>query len=372
MADLFKNIFSSELFEHVGNALSSLNSNFDEVEFRTQIYDFGWDKMEFKERMHHIAIVLRSHLSDDYGDCVNELYLMIDYFKNTSADKIKFSELAFVFIPDLIEKYGIDDFEVSVAAFENITPFTTCEYAVRPFIIKNEDRMLTKVLEWTKHKDENVRRLASEGSRPRLPWGIAIQSFKNNPEPIIPILEALKNDSSEYVRKSVANSLNDISKDNPQIVIDIAKRWKGKSKETDWIVKHACRTLLKAGNVEVLQLFGFCAPDNIVVNELTLQADIISIGDDLEFSFELHNQSLKKENIRLEYAIYYFKKNGTLSKKVYKISEKVYAPKSITIISRRQSFKLITTRKFHAGKHIVSIIINGIEVRKRTFELNES
>ncbi|MGQ1788450.1 DNA alkylation repair protein [Saccharicrinis sp. GN24d3] len=370
MAELFKNLFSKELMCNVSESIAHVNCDFYKQDFLSKIFIESWEEMEFKERMHHIAMVVRTQLSDDFNECVNELYLMITYLKSSGADKFKFAELAYIFIPDIIEKYGMEHFDTSVVAFEAITPFTSCEFAVRPFIIQYQDEMLDKVMEWTKHENEHVRRLASEGSRSRLPWGMAIQSLKSNPEPVLPILEALKNDSSEYVRKSVANNLNDISKDNPETVIEVAKRWKGNTKETDWIVKHACRTLLKAGNSEVLQLFGFAPPDKIEVNDLTLINENLKMGDELEFSFSLNNLSSKSEKVRLEYAIYYMKKNGSLSKKVYKISEKEYAANSVTKVVRKQSFKIVTTRKFYVGEHILSVIINGQEIEERTFELN--
>ncbi len=370
MPDLFKNLFSKDLMHNVSESITQVNCDFDKDDFLSKIFIETWEKMEFKERMHHIAIVVREQLSDDYKDCVDELYLMIANLKSSGADKIKFAELAYVFIPDIIEKYGIGDFETSVASFEVITPFTTCEFAVRPFIIKYQDRMLDKVQEWTKHENEHVRRLASEGSRSRLPWGMAIKSLKSNPEPVLPILEALKNDSSAYVRKSVANNLNDISKDNPETVVEIAKQWKENTKETDWIVKHACRTLLKSGNNEVLQLFGFAPPDKIELTDFVLNRDSIKIGDELEFSFTLNNLSSNSEKVRLEYAVYYMKKNGSQSKKVYKISEKEYAANSASRVTRKQSFKVVTTRKFHVGQHMLSVIINGKEIEERTFDLN--
>lgn len=370
MAELFKDLYGKQFFELFTDGLNEVIVDFNRTKFLAEIYESEWKDMEFKQRMHHIADVLKNYLSNDFPESTNQLYEIIAALKANGSDKaIKYAELAFVFIPDYIEQNGIAYFEASVIAFEKITPFTSCEFAVRPFIIKYEGKMLEKVMQWTAHKNEHVRRLASEGSRSRLPWGMAIQSLKKNPKPVLPILEALKNDPSEYVRKSVANNLNDISKDNPQTVISLAKQWKGKTKETDWVVKHACRTLLKEGNTEVMQLFGFASPDEIEVKNLCLDNDNINIGDYLEFNFQLQNHSKNDVKIRLEYAIYYRKRNGTRSKKVYKISEKNYAPKSQTIINRRQSFKLISTRKFHAGQHILSIIINGVEVDDISFEL---
>ena len=227
--------------------------------------------------------------------------------------------------------------------------------------------MMQQMLEWSRHPNHHLRRLASEGCRPRLPWAKALPAFKQNPDDILPILENLKNDPSEYVRKSVANNLNDISKDHPELVVSIAKKWKDHTKNTDWIIKHACRTLLKQGNAEVMQLHGFGSSKKIKLQNFEILTPHVNIGDYLAFRFLLQNLENKPKKIRLEYAIYYQKANGTLSKKVFMISEKEYPAQSETTILRKQSFKLISTRKFHPGLHQIGIIINGIEKNRGDF-----
>ena len=141
---------------------------------------------------------------------------------------------------------------------------------------------------------------------------------KNNPTPIIPILEQLKNDKSEVVRRSVANNLNDISKDNPNTVIKLVKSWQGKTAETDWVIKHACRTLLKQGDLNVLKLFGFGSVENIKINNFKTITPKVKIGTFLEFTFELRNTNSSASKIRLEYGLYYQKANATLKKKFLK------------------------------------------------------
>ncbi len=229
--------------------------------------------------------------------------------------------------------------------------------------------MMKQMLAWSNHKHPAVRRLSTEGCRPRLPWAMALPKLKEDPTTIILILENLKNDSSEFVRKSVANNLNDIAKDNPGVVINLVKKWKGKSKNTDWVIKHGCRTLLKKGNTEVMELFGFGYTKNILIENFQISTTKLKIGESLKFDFRLLNNNNKNIKIRLEYGLYYQKANGTLSKKTYKISEKEYPANSITQLHRKQSFRVITTRKFHRGLHQVSIIINGKEFEKRNFEL---
>jgi len=229
--------------------------------------------------------------------------------------------------------------------------------------------MLNQMQRWSRHENHHVRRLASEGSRPRLPWAMALPELKNDPTPILPILENLKNDPSVYVRKSVANSLNDISKDHPELVISIAKKWSGLSKETDDIIKHACRTLLKQGNHTVLKHFGLRANANIVLSNFIIRTPVISVGQGLEFSFEVLNNDNKNLNVRLEYGVYYLRNNGRHSKKVFKISERQLNPSQKVEIKRQQSFKPITTRRFYPGQHQLSIIINGEEKQTRMYDL---
>lgn len=366
MAELLKNIYNKTFLDSLANSLVQVQSNFNKKSFLTNILDKDWDNRELKERMRHISIVLKNHLSNSFENNVGTILKLIDQLEKKG---IKEDTIEYMFIPDFIEVYGLNDYEISIKAIERITQFTSCEFAVRPFIITYETAMLHQMNAWSLHKHKMVRRLATEGCRPRLPWAVAIPSLKNDPSPILPILEQLINDEAETVRRSVANNLNDISKDNPEIVIDFAKKWKGKTNNIDWVIKHACRTLLKQGNLEIMQLFGFGSVEKIKIDNLNTTTPKVKIGSFLEFSFNLINTDQIDSKIRLEYGLYYVKANGFLSKKVFKISEKIYPKNSTTLVNRKQSFKLITTRKFYPGKHQLSIIINGIECEKISFEV---
>ncbi|RKX19178.1 MAG: DNA alkylation repair protein, partial [Candidatus Zixiibacteriota bacterium] len=251
------------------------------------------------------------------------------------------------------------------------TKYSSSEFAIRPFINKDEKyerRTMAFMKRLAKDKDKNVRRFASEGCRPRLPWAMALPNLKKDPSSIFPILELLKNDESEFVRKSVANNLNDISKDHPNLALKIAKQWFGKSENTNWIVKHACRTLLKAGNSEAMVLFGFGDPKNISVNKLSLDKKKIKIGEKSEFNYILKVGGKKQSKIRLEYAVTFAKANNKFSKKVFKISEKSYDPGEYDL-SKKHSFANLSTRKHYAGKHQIAIIVNGVEKAKVSLAL---
>lgn len=369
MAELFKNLYNDQFFDFFTGVILKIKPDFDKKAFIDAIYDEGWEEKELKQRMRHISITLNQFLTTDFKENLAIVLSMIQYLKKNGYSE---GSIEYMFFPDYIEIFGLEDYTTSMQAFEKITSFTSCEFAVRPFILKYPEKAIARMEKWSKHQNEHVRRLASEGCRPRLPWAMALPPLKQDPSVILPILENLKEDPSEYVRRSVANNLNDIAKDNPEVVVHLAKSWKGISKETDWLVKHACRTLLKQGNHEMMELFGFGKVDKIKVESFNVLTPKVKIGGYAEFQFELINESSESTKIRLEYGLYYQKANGTLSKKVFKISEKDYASHSTTMITRKQSFKVITTRKFHVGLHQVSIIINGKEFDKLDFHLTNA
>ncbi len=379
MAEPFKNMYNKQFFDKFTKDLKLVINDFDAREFVTQIIDNEWDNRELKQRCIHITTILRKFLPEDYKEAIAKILELLEYIKNaqpyfSEIDDTKFGLLLEYgsILDNYVEQYGLDDYETSVKAMEQITQFTSCEFAAHAFIVKYPNEMMMQMLTWSKHEHWGVRRLASEGCRPRLPWAMALPVLKKNPAPIIPILENLKNDPSRFVRLSVANNLNDIAKDNPETVIDLVKKWQGESKEVDWIIKHGCRTLLKQGNSELMELFGFDSiVKNISIENFKISTQKVNVGGSLEFSFSLSNSNDKRIKIRLEYGIYYQKANGTLAKKVYKISEKEYSENSTTQITRKHSFRVVTTRKLHLGRHQVAVIINGNEFEKHDFELTE-
>ena len=264
MAEPFKNMYNKQFFDLFTKDLRLVIDDFDAHGFVSQIMDDEWEGRELKQRWIHITSILKKFLPADYKEAIAKILELLDHVKSTRPDFSVIDDTKFglmleygVIMNNYVEQYGLDDYETSVKAIEKITQFTSCEFVTHPFIIKYPDEMMKQMLVWSKHEHWGVRRLASEGCRPRLPWAMALPNLKKDPTPIIPILENLKNDPARFVRLSVANNLNDIAKDNPEIVIDLAKKWKGESKEVDWIIKHGCRTLLKQGIPEVMELFGF-------------------------------------------------------------------------------------------------------------------
>lgn len=352
-----KNLYSPAFYERLSSILATSLPGFDKAKFMNLIKSDDFEDKELKERMRHTAIVLHHFMPKDFSKAVAVLETII-----TNARAVGFGEngLASMFLPDYIGIYGLDHYDDAVRALEFTTQYTSCEFAVRPFMIKYPEQMLAQMTAWSLHDSYDVRRFASEGARPRLPWAIAIPALKKDPTPLLPLLENLKNDPSEYVRRSVANNINDIAKDHPDVVLAIAKKWKGSSKETDAIVKHGARTLLKQGHPEILKLYGLDAT-HILFSGFEVLTPKVNMGDSVEFTFAIENKDSQPQIVRLEYGMYYRKAKGQLAKKVFKISEKVYQPGEKAAIVRKQSFKAITTRVFYPGEHQLSIIINGEE-----------
>jgi 3-methyladenine DNA glycosylase AlkC len=339
---------------------------FDKPTFLHDTFDSRWQKASVDNRLKYLSASLHKTLPSDYPTTCSILIELSSYLHRRHDNAF----WAYMFIPDYMVRYGMDDLDSSIKAFEHITQYTSCEFAVRPFIMNHPGRMMTQMLIWSGHEHHHVRRLASEGCRPRLPLAPVLPALMKDPQPIIPVLDNMKNDDSEFVRRSVANNLNDISKDNPSVIVDLAGSWKGVSKNTDWVIKHGCRTLLKQGNSEVMQIFGFGPVDHMKVIGFSILDATVRLGGSLDFTFQLENSDTSESRVRIEYGIYYRKANGSLSRKIFKISERTLPGNSTTTINRKHSFKPMTTRKLHPGQHQLSLILNGQEMEKIGFELS--
>lgn len=357
MPEPLKNMYSKAYLNNFADVFVKVYPSFDKIKFLKLVFDEAWEQKELKQRMRHISVCLHAVLPSDYKKAVEILKKAV----------VNFNGFLSMIFPDYVEVYGLDDYKTSIPALELFTQYGSSEFAIRHFIVKYPEQTMKQMLLWAKHKNQHVRRLASEGCRPRLPWAIGLPEFKKNPSEVLKVLELLKSDESEYVRKSVANNLNDISKDNPKIALQIAKSWYGKSKETDWIVKHGMRGLLKKGNSDALKLFGFKGADGIKVMDLKLQPDKIKIGEKINFSFKV--KSKKRQKIRLEYTIDFITSCGKISRKIFKISENLYEPGEICSVTKNHSFKDLTIRKHFKGNHTLAIIVNGENLAEKIFKI---
>ncbi|MCL1890593.1 MAG: DNA alkylation repair protein [Coriobacteriia bacterium] len=354
MPDALKDYYNRDTLQAIATDIQKAYSPFKTDEFVSSVIDETWESLELKDRIYKIASTLGEFLPADYPEALGVINKVIEGY-GTWLEGMGMFFLIFV------ELFGQDEehWDLSMSAFERYTSHASAELAVRPFIIKHQERMMEQMYAWSKHESADVRRLSSEGCRPQLPWAPSLPSFKKNPTPLLPILEQLKCDPSEYVRKSVANNLNDISKTHPELVAKIAQEWYGNNKDTDWIVKHGCRTLLKQGNPEVLAIFGYHDAAALKVEDFALGATSLSIGEELSFSFTLLAQRATK--VRLEYGIDYVKSNGKRNRKIFQLSELSLKQNERKPYVRKHSFADLSTRKHYPGTHSIALIVNGVE-----------
>jgi 3-methyladenine DNA glycosylase AlkC len=363
---LLKNIYNAEFLNKVVAEMALVHPIFPEKEFLNDVFDQNWTQLELKQRIRHISLCLRKHLPESYPIAVS---ILVKIAQNIIARNGQRMSFEWGILPDFVEAFGIDAPEVSIPALEIITQLASAEFAIRPFLLKYPDRMYAQMETWSMHDSAMVRRLSSEGFRPRLPWGMGIPVLKKSPKPMLPILNRLKNDPAETVRRSVANHLNDISKDHPDVALELAKTWKGTSPETDWVVRHACRGLLKKGHPEALRIFGFDAHQNAAtINHLTCSPSV-KIGDRLYFSFSLQNTTDTQEMVRLEYAIDYITSTGKKARKIFKISELELSRVQEIHFEKNQRFQDFTTRKHYEGAHRLEILVNGIVLAGTAFDV---
>ncbi len=366
MAEPLKNMFSRPLVEGFAQTMQTVWQPFDRIDFASAVFDTGWEQRELKQRTRRIAECLGAALPNDYPVALEIVVRATEHLIAQHGEKLTFE---YCFLPDFVEVFGQEHPESSIPALETITRWCSAEFAVRPFLLRYPERMYPQMLAWSQHSSPMVRRLSSEGFRPRLPWGMGVPALKRDPAPVLQVLENLKNDPAETVRRSVANCLNDISKDHPELALDIARRWHGWHPDTDRVVRHALRGLLKKGRAEALAQFGFDRDvAGIVVENLEAPA-AVPLGGELVFSFLVKNTTDNPQQIRLEYGIDYLTGSGKVSPKVFKIKETVLGAGQSEHVQKRQRFTDFTTRKHYAGAHRLRVLVNGKEKVGRGFWL---
>ncbi len=268
MAPLLKNRYNPNYTQLLATTIKKHFPAFDTKNFKNTIHNTEWETKTLKQKMRHIATTLGEFLPQEYKQAIKIL-------KYTFSDMNESYALENMIFQDFVEVYGLNDFQTSMDALLHFTVQSSSEFAIRAFIVKYPQETMKMMQLWATSENEHHRRLASEGCRPRLPWATPLKMFQKDPTPILKILHILKNDSSKYVQKSVANNLNDISKEHPHIIITLVQEWIHQTKTQDWILKHGCRTLLKNSNNEILQIFGFKNPHTIHLENLQVPKEVL-------------------------------------------------------------------------------------------------
>ena len=367
---LFKDNLNPSLARTFGAQIQHAYPDFDASAFAAQVAP-QLLPLELKERVTVFTEALRDYLPADYAEAVG---ILVSIFgSENSPEEGMFKETngwAYWSIAYFVERYGLEDFETSLPAMHTITKHFSCEFPIRPFLITYPTQTLAILDGWTSDPSPHVRRLVSEGTRPRLPWGMRLNQFVEDPTPTLALLDKLKDDESEYVRRSVANHLNDITKDNPHLAIATLQRWNDgdPSQKIQWITRHALRSLVKAGDPEALALLGF-APAQVSLTEFTITPAQIKMGDKFALDFTLHSRAETEQKLVIDYVVHFVKANGKTSTKVFKLKTAVLPPHQSLPIQKKHHIKPITTRRYYPGEHRVEIQVNGKIVGESRFEL---
>lgn len=369
MAERLKDSYGPNVPERLAREVLAVHPHFDRDAFMADALA-GYDPLELMARGRHLAQALRRHLPGNVESAMDVLLASVQ----ASAEPETAGAMApFFYLPHtcFVAEFGLDHFEASMRAQHLLTQRFTAEFSIRPFLQHHTQATLERLAQWTTDPSHHVRRLVSEGTRPRLPWGQRLRAFQEDPSPVLALLERLKDDPELYVRRSVANNLNDIGKDHPTVLVDTARRWwVGASPERRWLVGHALRFAVKQGDVGALEVLGFGARAQVNLAHARVEPAIAKVGGWVQVSFELHNPQAQAQNVLVDCCVHYIKANGQAAPKVFKLQATTLAPGEVRAFAKRVSLAPMTTRVHHPGVHRVEVLINGVAQPLGSFDLH--
>jgi 3-methyladenine DNA glycosylase AlkC len=356
---LLKEIFNRERLHHIAAQTEAVCPGFDAGRFLVLATE-NLDALAIMQRLRQVATSLRQTLPGTFPEHVGVLCALAPRINHGFAS---------IALPEYVGLYGEAHFDLSMDALRFLTRFGSSEFAVRPFLARDLQRTLAVMEGWARDDNEHVRRLASEGCRPRLPWSFQLKDLIADPTPVGNILEALKSDPSPYVRKSVANHLNDITKDNPAWVLEKLERWPMEDGHAAWIVKHALRSMIKKGEPRALALIGAGGKTAVRIDGFAVAPAAIALGQRVRIDARLVSVSDEPQRLVVDYAVHYVKKSGSPSRKVFKLRTVDLAPGAACELTAGQTVRDFTTRKHYAGHHRIELMVNGEILAEGGFDL---
>lgn len=368
MAEPLVNQYGPDVPQAIARMIAAVHPAFDSKKFMRDALQ-GYEALALMPRGKHIAQALHKHLPSDYTKAVDILLASLDQPHGRPAG---LSMASFLYLPHtmFVAQFGLDHFEDSMRAQHALTQRFTAEFSIRAFLQQHEAATLARFKQWATDPSPHVRRLVSEGSRPRLPWASRLPAFQKDPKPVLALLELLKDDPELYVRRSVANNLNDIGKDHPAVLAETAKRWlQDATPERRWIVQHALRSAVKRGEVGALEVLGFGQSAKVEVANARITPKRVVMGEKVNIAFDVSNISNKAQQVLVDFCIHYVKASGKTSVKVFKLKVLDLAPKATVRLNKTVSTAEMTTRKHHEGVHRVDVLLNGQAQTLGAFEL---
>jgi 3-methyladenine DNA glycosylase AlkC len=370
VAEPLKNSFGPSIVEWIAVEVSAVDPGFDIGAFTANALD-GFEHLELTPRARHVSDALAGVLDPDPATALDTIITTV---RRSPADEELTGMEGFRYLPFVyfVADHGIEEFDLSMTAQYELTRRFTAEFSIRAFIERYPDATLDQLHRWALDPDVHVRRLVSEGTRPRLPWAPRLRGFQQDPTPVLELLELLKDDPEEYVRRSVANNLNDISKDHPALTVDIAREWWGDGDDRRRrLVRHGLRTLVKRGDPDALDVLGFAAGTPVRVGGSSITPLRPAIGDRVAIEIVVENPSTDPAAALVDVRIHFVKANGSTSSKVFKGAETHLGPGGESIVRVGVSVRQHSTRTHYAGRHEVEALINGVAHPLGSFELEQ-
>lgn len=368
MAEPLKNQFGADIPSRIATMLLAAWPDFDAQAFVADALK-GYEPLALKARATQIARAMRRHLPPEFPTAVD---IMVDSLGPRAQGTAEFGMAPFLYFPHVIfvAEFGVDHFEASMRAQYELTQRFTAEFSIRKFLAAHPRETLARLREWASDPNVHVRRLVSEGTRPRLPWAERLRDFQRDPAPVLELLELLKDDPELYVRRSVANNLNDIGKDHPKLLSEVAKRWlRDASDERRWVVRHALRSAVKRGESTALAAMGYGKSARVALRNANVTPKRAKIGDAVRVTFDVVNTTAKRQRVLVDFRIHFVKANGKASPKVFKLKELDLAPSASVTLTKKVSLANMTTRKHYPGVHEVDVVLNGAVSPLGSFQL---
>lgn len=375
MAESLKSLLDETTPARLAGLLHGAWPRLDRRAFAAQALQ-GWDALELMQRGQRLADLMHQHLPGDFARAAPILVdalgppMPLDTAGEPCSDGRPYS--AFLYLPHslYLARHGLGHFELAMAAQHALTQRFTAEFCLRPYLEQHAEATLARLMEWTADPSAHVRRLVSEGSRPRLPWAPRLRAFMLEPRPLLPLLQRLRDDPSSYVRRSVANHLNDIGKDHPQLLTQLAREWLVDAPEPRRrLVRHALRFAIKRGDHEALDALGVAHEVQLKVHDVAIEPARPRIGARVDIRCTLHNATRRPQHVLADLRVAYVKADGSTRAKVFKLRELELPAGASQPLAKRLSLAQMTTRIHHPGRHRVELMLNGRALALGQFDL---
>lgn len=358
MAAPLKDLLDAALVREIARELRSVHRAFDLEAFVARSTR-GLDRLELTARAAHIADAFHEFLPRPFARAAAVMEAALGPEIPATGEN-GLAPLRYLPHVSYVQKYGLDDYDAAIRLQAELTKRFSAEYSIRAFLSHHPERTYRQMLAWARDENPHLRRLASEGVRPRLPWALRLRVYQEDPGPVLALLEILKDDPVRYVQRSVANNLNDIAKDHPALVVETCRRWsKNAAPGRTWVVGHALRSLVKAGNQEAISILGGADRPRVAIENIRITPKRARLGDKVRLSFELRSTARSAQRLIVDYVVHFVKANGKTSPKVFKLRTLTLERGKTVTLSATFSLVEMTTRKHYAGKHRIEAVVNG-------------